>query len=181
MHKYLSHSISVDEFFQIREESDALLEYIDETVYMSPSTKYQRVSNSLEASFRTFLEGKSCELFHVSQAVINKGIPRNPVFPYVVIIPYKLSSGNLFLNTNRKINIEHTNIVEMTRQKTWRKIIFTANTPEVRFLGLTSGAQFTISKRFFCLTSAFYSFNRLSRYILKMKKWRFSVLKCRNS
>ncbi|KAB8126154.1 Uma2 family endonuclease [Gracilibacillus oryzae] len=66
MHKYLPYSISVDEFFQIREQSDALLEYIDGIVYMSalPSTKHQRVSNSLEANFRTFLEGKPCELFH---------------------------------------------------------------------------------------------------------------------
>ncbi|WP_058306344.1 Uma2 family endonuclease [Gracilibacillus massiliensis] len=66
MHKYLQHSISVDEFFQIREKSDALLEYIDGIVYMSPSpsTKHQRISNSLETNFRTFLEGTSCELFH---------------------------------------------------------------------------------------------------------------------
>ncbi|WP_170006396.1 Uma2 family endonuclease [Bacillus fonticola] len=66
MNYYRNDSISVDEFFQIRENSDALLEYIDGFVYMSPSpsTQHQRISNRLETKFKMFLEGKSCELFH---------------------------------------------------------------------------------------------------------------------
>jgi Uma2 family endonuclease len=66
MDQYRNDSMSVEEYFQIRENSDTLLEYIDGVVYMSPSpsTKHQRVTNILETKFRAFLEGKPCELFH---------------------------------------------------------------------------------------------------------------------
>lgn len=65
MRPYRNDSISIDEYFQIRENSEALLEYIDGTVYMlpSPSTKHQRISSKLQIKFGNFLEGKSCELF----------------------------------------------------------------------------------------------------------------------
>nr|WP_174612882.1 Uma2 family endonuclease [Virgibacillus ihumii] len=84
MYQYRNDSVSVDEYFQIRENSDALLEYIDGFVYMSPSptTKHQRISNSLEMKFRLFLDGKSCELFHApSYIIINQifsGV--NPIY-----------------------------------------------------------------------------------------------------
>lgn len=63
---YRNDSISVEEYFRIRETSDALLEYIDGFVYMSPSpsTKHQRISRNLEIKLDNFLEGKPCELFH---------------------------------------------------------------------------------------------------------------------
>ncbi|NWQ43637.1 Uma2 family endonuclease [Bacillus sp. EB106-08-02-XG196] len=66
MNQYRTDPMSVDEYFQIRENSDALLEYIDGFVYMSPSpsTKHQRISRKLENKFGDFIEGKSCELFH---------------------------------------------------------------------------------------------------------------------
>jgi Uma2 family endonuclease len=66
MNQYRTDPMSVDEYFQIRENSDALLEYIDGFVYMSPSpsTKHQRISRKLENKFGNFIEGKSCELFH---------------------------------------------------------------------------------------------------------------------
>lgn len=66
MYLYPREPISIEEFFQIREKNEALLEYIDGFVYMSPSpsTKHQRVSNRLETNFRDYLQGKSCELFH---------------------------------------------------------------------------------------------------------------------
>ncbi|GAB3803014.1 Uma2 family endonuclease [Virgibacillus kimchii] len=66
MNQYRSDSVSIEEYFQIRENSDALLEYIDGFIYMSPSpsTKHQRITRKLEAKFGVFLEGKSCELFH---------------------------------------------------------------------------------------------------------------------
>jgi Uma2 family endonuclease len=66
MNHYRTDSMSVDEYFQIRENSDALLEYIDGFVYMSPSpsTKHQRISRKLENKFGNFIEGKPCELFH---------------------------------------------------------------------------------------------------------------------
>ncbi|MDC3413688.1 Uma2 family endonuclease [Aquibacillus sp. 3ASR75-11] len=65
MHKYLNESISADEYFQIRENSEALLEYIDGFVYMSPSpsTKHQRISRKLQIKFGNLLEGNPCELF----------------------------------------------------------------------------------------------------------------------
>lgn len=66
MNQYRTDPMSVDEYFQIRENSDALLEYIDGFVYMSPSpsTKHQRISRKLENKFGNFIEGKPCELFH---------------------------------------------------------------------------------------------------------------------
>ncbi|MFZ3576746.1 Uma2 family endonuclease [Virgibacillus sp. DJP39] len=66
MYKYLNESISVDEYFKIRENNEVLLEYIDGFVYMSPSpsTEHQRISNILETKLRVFLEGKDCDLFH---------------------------------------------------------------------------------------------------------------------
>jgi len=62
---YRNDSISINEYFQIREKSDALMEYIDGFVYMSPSpsTKHQRISSRLQIKFGNFLEGKSCEVF----------------------------------------------------------------------------------------------------------------------
>lgn len=64
MHQYHNNSISIDEYFQIRESSEAILEYIDGLVYMSPSptTKHQRIFSKLQVKFGNFLEGKSCEV-----------------------------------------------------------------------------------------------------------------------
>ncbi|WP_066288609.1 Uma2 family endonuclease [Bacillus sp. FJAT-29937] len=66
MNLYRKDPISVDEYFQIREKSEELLEYIDGYVYMSPSpaTKHQRVSSKLHIKLGNFLEGKPCEVFH---------------------------------------------------------------------------------------------------------------------
>ncbi|MCH1625310.1 Uma2 family endonuclease [Ferdinandcohnia quinoae] len=66
MHLYRNDSMTLDEYFQIRENSDVLLEYIDGFVYMSPSpsTKHQRITRNLEFKLVNFLEGKPCELFH---------------------------------------------------------------------------------------------------------------------
>ncbi len=57
--------ISLKQFYEMREESDDLLEYIDGVVYMSPSpsTKHQRVSSRLQLKFGNFLGGRSCEIF----------------------------------------------------------------------------------------------------------------------
>jgi Uma2 family endonuclease len=57
--------ISLEEYFEMREDSDDLLEYIDGSVYMSPSpsTKHQRISSKLQFNFSVFLEGKPCEVF----------------------------------------------------------------------------------------------------------------------
>lgn len=66
MSLYRNDRISVKEYFEIREKSEELLEYIDGLVYMSPSpsTKHQRISGRLFIKFVMFLEKKSCEIFH---------------------------------------------------------------------------------------------------------------------
>lgn len=66
MNLYRKDYVSVDEYFEIRESSEELLEYIDGTVYMSPSpsTRHQRISSRLHIKFGNFLEGKHCEVFH---------------------------------------------------------------------------------------------------------------------
>src|SRR5690554_6432829 len=65
MNLYRSDSVSLEEYFQLRENTDVLLEYIDGFVYMSPSpsTKHQRVSSRLLIKFGNFLEGMPCEVF----------------------------------------------------------------------------------------------------------------------
>jgi Uma2 family endonuclease len=62
---YKNGYVSVNEYFEIRENSEELLEYIDGFVYMSPSpsTKHQRVSSRLQVKFAVFLDGKPCEVF----------------------------------------------------------------------------------------------------------------------
>ncbi|MCH1626711.1 Uma2 family endonuclease [Ferdinandcohnia quinoae] len=61
-----TNNISVDEFFKIRESTEELVEFVDGTVYMSPSPspKHQRISGKLFISFSNFLSGKECEVFH---------------------------------------------------------------------------------------------------------------------
>src|SRR5699024_87041 len=67
MYLYRNDTVSIKEYFQIRERSDELLEYIDGLVYMSPSpsTKHQRVSNRLVMTFNQHLR-KDCEEFPAS-------------------------------------------------------------------------------------------------------------------
>jgi len=57
--------MSLEEYFQVREKSEEILEYIDGFVYMSPSpsTKHQRVSSKLQIKFGNFLVSSNCEVF----------------------------------------------------------------------------------------------------------------------
>lgn len=66
MNLYRNESMSVDDYFKIRETSEHLLEYIDGFVYMSPSpsTKHQRISSKLHIKLGNFLEGNHSEVFH---------------------------------------------------------------------------------------------------------------------
>ncbi|RWR12845.1 Uma2 family endonuclease [Siminovitchia fortis] len=66
MHLYVKGIHSLEQYWQIRENNDSLLEYIDGFIYMSPSpsTKHQRVSRKLGRAFEEFLDGKTCELFY---------------------------------------------------------------------------------------------------------------------
>ena len=56
--------ITIDEFEELRKETDQQLEYIDGVVYMSPSpnTKHQRISMKLSALLFHLLDGKECEV-----------------------------------------------------------------------------------------------------------------------
>lgn len=58
-------TITIEEFYKAKENTDKILEYIDGIVYMtpSPSTKHQRVSGRLHANLYNFLEGSDCEAF----------------------------------------------------------------------------------------------------------------------
>lgn len=56
MNQYRSDSMSVVEYFQIRENSDALLEYIDGFVYMSPSQNINVYPESLRTNLGILLK-----------------------------------------------------------------------------------------------------------------------------
>ncbi|KEF40598.1 hypothetical protein M670_00625 [Schinkia azotoformans MEV2011] len=58
--------VTIREYYELREQSDVLLEYIDGVVCMSPSpsTIHQRISGRLHAQLFNLLEGKECEVFH---------------------------------------------------------------------------------------------------------------------
>jgi Uma2 family endonuclease len=57
--------VSVETFYQMREETSNLLEYVDGIVSMSPSpsTKHQQVSARLQAKLFNFLDGRNCGVF----------------------------------------------------------------------------------------------------------------------
>lgn len=57
--------VSFEKYLELRESSDDLLEYIDGTVFMSPSssTKHQRVSSRLQLKFGMYLVESPCEVF----------------------------------------------------------------------------------------------------------------------
>ena len=57
--------VSLERFYQMRENCEELLEYIDGAVFMSPppSTKHQRVSSRLQLALGNFLTGGPCEVF----------------------------------------------------------------------------------------------------------------------
>ncbi|MEK5522882.1 Uma2 family endonuclease [Heyndrickxia sp. FSL W8-0423] len=66
MNLYRNDPMSVQDYFEIRENCEQILEYIDGYIYMSPSPsiKHQRISGNLYIKFREFLEEKTCEVFH---------------------------------------------------------------------------------------------------------------------
>lgn len=66
--------LSYEDYLELREKSDNILEYIDGMVYMSPSpsTKHQRISSKLHAKLYNLLEGNSCEVFHAPFDILLK-------------------------------------------------------------------------------------------------------------
>jgi Uma2 family endonuclease len=58
--------VTLKEFYQMREQTERLLEYIDGIVCMSPSpsTMHQRISSRLHAQLFNLLETGDCEVFH---------------------------------------------------------------------------------------------------------------------
>ncbi|KGP74221.1 Uma2 family endonuclease [Pontibacillus yanchengensis] len=57
--------VTKKEFFQMREQTEELLEYIHGLVFMSPSpsTIHQRISSRLHATLFNALDGSECEVF----------------------------------------------------------------------------------------------------------------------
>lgn len=66
--------LSYQNYLELKEKSDNILEYIDGIVYMSPSpsTKHQRISGKLHAKLYNLLEGKDCEVFHAPFDILLK-------------------------------------------------------------------------------------------------------------
>jgi Uma2 family endonuclease len=58
-------TITIEEFYRLRKNTDKLSEYIDGFVYISPSpsTAHQRISGKLYAKLFNLLECKECEVF----------------------------------------------------------------------------------------------------------------------
>jgi Uma2 family endonuclease len=58
--------LALKEFYQLRENTEQLIEYVDGVIFMSPSpsTKHQRLSSRLHAQLFNLLEGNDCEVFH---------------------------------------------------------------------------------------------------------------------
>ncbi|MDP4142929.1 MAG: Uma2 family endonuclease [Bacillota bacterium] len=84
----LAHNIPVsyEEYSNLRENTEDILEYIDGIVYMSPSpsTKHQRISGRLNARLIIFLEGKVCEVF---QAPYDIELKRDGIEGKKLVIP----------------------------------------------------------------------------------------------
>lgn len=55
-----------EEFYQLREETEQLMEYVDGVIFMSASTstQHQRISGRLHAQLFYLLDGSPCEVFH---------------------------------------------------------------------------------------------------------------------
>lgn len=57
--------VPLETFYEMREKSEQLLEYIDGVIYRSPSssTNHQRILSRLQLRIGNFLEEESCEVF----------------------------------------------------------------------------------------------------------------------
>jgi Uma2 family endonuclease len=84
-------NVSYEEYLALREKNEERLEYIDGTVYMtpSPSIKHQLVSSNIHAQFGIYLKGKKCEVFAAPTDIelVNDKLPdRKVVIPDLSII-----------------------------------------------------------------------------------------------
>ena len=59
-------NVTLNEFYNLRENSNQIMEYIDGVIFTSPSpsTKHQRISGRLYIQLFQILEGSDCEVFH---------------------------------------------------------------------------------------------------------------------
>lgn len=92
-------TITIEEFYKMKENTDQILEYIDGIVYMSPSpsTKHQRVSGRLHAQLFNHLNGKECEVFHAPFDIElhNEKLEKNKVVvPDLLVICNKSGLGD---------------------------------------------------------------------------------------
>ncbi len=78
--------VTIEAYYQLRETSDQLLEYINGIVYMSPSpsTQHQRISMRLSSTLFAFLQGKPCEVF---SAPFDVELSRDDINDNKVVIP----------------------------------------------------------------------------------------------
>jgi Uma2 family endonuclease len=78
--------MSYNEYINLKETSDKMLEYIDGVVYMSPSpsTKHQRVSGRLNTKLMLYLENKPCE---VIQAPYDIELKCDDIHDTKIVIP----------------------------------------------------------------------------------------------
>jgi Uma2 family endonuclease len=78
--------ISLEKYYEMRENSNSVLEYIDGVVYMLPSlsTKHQRISSRLLLRFGNFLMGGPCEVF---TAPYDIELKKDEVEGDIIVIP----------------------------------------------------------------------------------------------
>jgi Uma2 family endonuclease len=78
--------MTLEEFYNLRENTEQLIEYVDGDVFMSPSpsTKHQRVSGRLHAQLFNLLEEKECEVFH---APFDVELKKDSIEGTTIIIP----------------------------------------------------------------------------------------------
>ena len=78
--------VTIEAYYQLRDTSDQLLEYINGIVYMSPSpsTQHQRISMRLSSTLFAFLQVKPCEVF---TAPFDVELSRDDINDNKVVIP----------------------------------------------------------------------------------------------
>lgn len=105
---------SFEEYIELRKKNDAIIEYIDGIIYMSPSpsTKHQRISGRLNTKFMLYLEGKgsTCEVF---QAPYDIELKKEGISAKTIVIPdLSIICDKTGLNENKYIGVP-TLIVEI--------------------------------------------------------------------
>lgn len=104
--------ITIEEFYDMREKSDRIMEYIDGVTYMSPSpsTKHQSISMKLGSEIYNYLKGKDCVVFSAPFDVKLK--KDNVEYPKIVVPDISVICDKTGLDENGYIGVP-TLIVEI--------------------------------------------------------------------